>query len=896
MIRFSIGVAIILCSLNYGSAPVTAQETTELATPTSLANIATDDFFAAALMKPAKLRETVLADSHPFASLIPHAFSPSRLNSLPIEELLVLVGDARSNSQAADFDSLELALVANLDEEVPIPQVVEAWNQSVLIPGNQELRDRQTTRLLKRKLKKTNQPYFEAPAGTFFQKKHRYGSLSFTDQQGRPAEKGINVGYEFDYRGFFEGDSKGSAIYRFEDVKESTQISGNLRLQLNISVFPTHRQLPQEYSVEIWLRNPENGVRTVPIKVPVTSHIDVNLEFPSQLAIVNKDKSQRQGTLLDDLLVGNKLEVVIAGNRRGIYFGVGENSLSIVGQQREYLASQGKQVVVAQSLDRMQELIKLNTSNSKLARLLKENRSDLTVVAEPKDQNRQVLKPLLTEMGLEPIAGQLSQSMQQLVLEVNTANNRKLLSATVKQSSDSDADRLKSTLRSELHARLPRFQRQLITDGIKRLMARTGLLEFTTGGMSVRLFSPEDAEKVIEQTASLFDELFSGFKIENKQESVHVAYELPKKLAELSRADQLLLSLYDEMTAHTHFSRERFDAGVEALRRACQRSPERHELWIRAAHQLTFNQPPEFEGEKLKYSWVRRGILTLLAGANENPESVDLLFATTVFVGAQLGRSDDSLAFSKYFLKDQELHQQLARYINLEQAKASNGEIHSLLVARELAQHCVRMLEESSNRSAVSEALVYAQPAYLQSDYAILLDKTAQTESAATAWNLAAKKHQEFRQRLQRLKEKGVIKELKPRTLDELTLKKKMTLEQYFGVDYWRARCDLENSRNLRRARSFANAARQQVAAANLSEALMLYRKVLEELTELDKQRSGQLELCASDVIDLVQEFQSVHRSVTGDENKPHATVEKIIKAAQKTRLRNPLIGTMMGF
>src|SRR5262249_21764351 len=44
------------------------------------------------------------------------------------------------------------------------------------------------------------------------------GQLRFLDRDGQPKEKGINVGKEWDYRGFVDGNTQSAAIWTFDNV------------------------------------------------------------------------------------------------------------------------------------------------------------------------------------------------------------------------------------------------------------------------------------------------------------------------------------------------------------------------------------------------------------------------------------------------------------------------------------------------------------------------------------------------------------------------------------------------------------------------------------------------------------------------------------------------------
>ena len=67
-----------------------------------------------------------------------------------------------------------------------------------------------------------------------------YGRLRFLDRKGLPAEKGINVGKEWTYRGYVEGRTLSAGIWRFTGLK-SRDFPDGLPMEMAIRVFRTYK-------------------------------------------------------------------------------------------------------------------------------------------------------------------------------------------------------------------------------------------------------------------------------------------------------------------------------------------------------------------------------------------------------------------------------------------------------------------------------------------------------------------------------------------------------------------------------------------------------------------------------------------------------------------------------
>ncbi len=74
------------------------------------------------------------------------------------------------------------------------------------------------------------------PEGNLIARVPQYGKLQFLDRQGRPTDKGINVGEEWEYRSYIEGDTNAAAIWTFEDIRPERFPEGVL-VEMTLGVF-----------------------------------------------------------------------------------------------------------------------------------------------------------------------------------------------------------------------------------------------------------------------------------------------------------------------------------------------------------------------------------------------------------------------------------------------------------------------------------------------------------------------------------------------------------------------------------------------------------------------------------------------------------------------------------
>jgi ABC-type transport system involved in multi-copper enzyme maturation permease subunit len=99
-----------------------------------------------------------------------------------------------------------------------------------------------------------------APEGMLVARVPVYGSLRFRDKDGVDTEKGINVGDEWTYRSFVQGNSKARAIWTFEGITPERFPDG-LPLESTIEVFRTYKgDIVTGVHGSISLRNPRTGL------------------------------------------------------------------------------------------------------------------------------------------------------------------------------------------------------------------------------------------------------------------------------------------------------------------------------------------------------------------------------------------------------------------------------------------------------------------------------------------------------------------------------------------------------------------------------------------------------------------------------------------------------------
>ncbi len=148
----------------------------------------------------------------------------------------------------------------------------------------------------------------------------QWGKLTFLDRQGLAKERGINVGSEWTYRSYIEGNTQAAAIWTFDNIDRSLDTDGKgLPIGLIVRVFRTHKGvIGQQISGGIQLRNPETNLRSdlIPFGA-LDNKIEEMRIKPNQT-----DTEGVERNLYDDFVTpSGQLEIRIQCLERGQYFG-----------------------------------------------------------------------------------------------------------------------------------------------------------------------------------------------------------------------------------------------------------------------------------------------------------------------------------------------------------------------------------------------------------------------------------------------------------------------------------------------------------------------------------------------------------------------------------------------
>ena len=175
-----------------------------------------------------------------------------------------------------------------------------------------------------------------------FQARVRYiGDVRFLDRSGKnAAARGINVGKEWEYFSYIEGGTFSAAIFTYNNIHEGLlNAEEQLPVEFNLSVFRTYKGIITEgIRGNYYFQNPETGARS--IAIPFTAREESDLHYvPRTLSNFDADAPNQELDLIEDLATqdGGRIELWIQCVEPGQYFGVAQNTVYILQDNRSFL-------------------------------------------------------------------------------------------------------------------------------------------------------------------------------------------------------------------------------------------------------------------------------------------------------------------------------------------------------------------------------------------------------------------------------------------------------------------------------------------------------------------------------------------------------------------------------
>ncbi len=158
---------------------------------------------------------------------------------------------------------------------------------------------------------------------------HLADEMYFLDRKGQRTNKGLNVGNQWSYRGYIEGNSRMAARWRFRNVTPDRYPRG-LPVEMTLSVFRTFKgDIEKGILGSLVLENPRTGMRSVPINFIAREYTVYQHLIPRSLKAYDPEHPDLKldVDLFEDLVADGELIVELQCLEARQYFGVAKADL-----------------------------------------------------------------------------------------------------------------------------------------------------------------------------------------------------------------------------------------------------------------------------------------------------------------------------------------------------------------------------------------------------------------------------------------------------------------------------------------------------------------------------------------------------------------------------------------
>ena len=159
--------------------------------------------------------------------------------------------------------------------------------------------------------------------------------------------------------------------------------------------------------------------------------------------------------------------------------------------------------------------------------------------------------------------------------------------------------------------------------------------------------------------------------------------------------------------------------------------------WRFQAWELSYNVAAEFDDQRHRYTWVKKGVDFLQQGIRYNRHEPLLVWDMGWFFGHKLGRSDDRRQFRQFYADDTDFHETLP--VDIDKTRGPNNKPDNWLAGHQLYKQSERVLDESNvPLRGKNPLLFHADPAMALIYHAIAIEDEGHLDKdGQEAWRRA---------------------------------------------------------------------------------------------------------------------------------------------------------------
>jgi hypothetical protein len=172
-----------------------------------------------------------------------------------------------------------------------------------------------------------------SPEGMLTARVPIYGKLSFLDREGKPSDKGVNVGDEWTYRSYIEGGSLATCVWDFDGITEE-EFANGLPVELTIEIFRTYKgDIEKGVPGSLSVRNPRTGKKAEVVIFESKEYATDSHVIPRQLQMPDGEKVD----LFKDFVDNGHVQILLQCVAPAQYFGAAQGDMYLRAREASFV-------------------------------------------------------------------------------------------------------------------------------------------------------------------------------------------------------------------------------------------------------------------------------------------------------------------------------------------------------------------------------------------------------------------------------------------------------------------------------------------------------------------------------------------------------------------------------
>jgi len=189
---------------------------------------------------------------------------------------------------------------------------------------------------------------------------------------------------------------------------------------------------------------------------------------------------------------------------------------------------------------------------------------------------------------------------------------------------------------------------------------------------------------------------------------------------------------------------------IAAINQMAKLQPNYIGVWEFQSHNVSYNVSVEHDDYRFRYLWVKKGIDFLIQGTRYNRKEPRLFHSVGWFTGQKFGRADEYRQFRRLFQDDEDFHNMVNEYVEVDAARGARGKPDNWLVAQLWYNEAYNLVDnQGASLRGKSPHIFFADGPKSEMNYAAEIEAEGiLDEKAEYAWEQAGRKWRTFGERL----------------------------------------------------------------------------------------------------------------------------------------------------